>query len=87
MQTIKINGKDYYTVKDFAALIGKNEQTVRKYIKVGNKIRRLECIKVGWSVFIPVEELTDYPFTSCGNNSQAVYHYDLDGVIAYEDII
>lgn len=81
MQTTDINGKKYYTIKQFAEIIGKTEQSVRNYIRLGNKIRRLDSIKVGYTILIPVEELVDYPFTSRGNNSDVVYHFDAMGEV------
>lgn len=80
MQTIKIEGIEYYTVASFAELTNKSQQTIRRYILRGNKIRMLKAIKVNQTVLIPITELTAFPFTICGR-SYAIYHYNNDGKI------
>lgn len=80
MQIIKINNMDYYSVKDFADLTNKSEQTIRRYIIKGNKMRILNSIKINTSILIPISELTEYPFTICGR-SREIYHYDNSGKI------
>jgi len=80
MQIISINNVDYYSVKDFAELTNKSEQTIRRYIIKGNKMRKLNAIKIAETVLIPISELTEFPFTICGRSNE-VYHYDNSGKI------
>lgn len=84
MDTLQINGKSYYTVKQFADITNRTEQTIRKYITYGNKIRRLKALKVGHTLLVPTSELTDYPFTICGNNNDSVYHFNELGKVVNE---
>ena len=80
MQIIKINSTEYYSVTDFARLTNKSEQTIRRYIIKGNKIRTLDAIKIRQSILIPITELTEFPFTVCGRSNE-VYHYNNDGQV------
>jgi hypothetical protein len=77
---IEINGDKYYSVKQFAHMTHRTEQSVRLLMLKGNKIRKLECHHFAGKPFIPVEELTDFPFTVAGRN-QEPYHYDEEGVV------
>ena len=78
---VTINDKTYYTVKDFARLTNKTEQTIRKLYNIGNRIRKLKGLYIANRLFILTSELTEYPFTVSGRNSRTVYHYDQEGVI------
>lgn len=80
MNTVKVEGIEYYTVAGFAIMVNKSEQTIRRYVNKGNKIRKLNAIKVNKTVLIPVTELTKYPFTICGR-SYEVYYYNSNGKI------
>ena len=75
-----IDPRSYYTVKKFAKLVGRTEQTIRFLITHGNIIRRLSaCNKFG-IVMIPVSEYTEFPFVEPGRGGN--YHtYNLDGTI------
>ena len=83
--TTKINDKEYYNVKQFAALTNRTQQSVRFLISKGNKIRKLKYIKIVGAILIPINELTNYPFTTCGRNFE-VYHYNKDGSIVGTDL-
>jgi hypothetical protein len=77
---IEIEGSLYYTVKQFASITNRSEQSVRLLILKGNKIRKLLCVKFADKPFIPIDELTDFPFTVSGRN-QSPYHYDKQGEV------
>ena len=71
---VKIDDKYYYTVKQFALLTNHSEQSIRRLFKLGNKKR---CLKVEYHAtkpFIPVSELSEFPFTVTGT-SEEVYFY------------
>lgn len=77
----KINGVDCYTIKQFAQLTNKTSATIYTLIKKGNKIRKLKSVRVDkYHVFVPISELTDFPFTCPGpNRDNSEYHYDEEG--------
>ena len=77
---IEIEGNGYYTVKQFAELTHRSEQSVRLLISKGNRIRRLETNNLVGKPFIPVEELTNFPFTVSGHNAES-YHYNAIGEV------
>lgn len=83
-----INGKKYYTIKQFAILTNRTEQSVRFLIYKGNRIRKLQREILFRKIFIPAEELTDYPFTCVGPSTddpdEGVYHYNELGQIVNE---
>lgn len=77
---IDIGGKKYYTVNQLSAIVNKSEQTIYSLIKRGNAIRQMKSIKIGQTVLIPCEELTEFPFTYAGQyTKENVYHYDQNG--------
>jgi hypothetical protein len=83
IKSIKIEGKEYYTVKQFAALTNRAEQSVRNLINKGNRIRKLKSLKIGEKLFVLASELQKFPFTSCGPNGE-VYHYNDVGEVINE---
>ncbi len=80
MEIIEVKNIEYYTVSQFANLTNKSQQTIRRLIIKGNKVRKLEALKVNQTVLIPISELTAYPFTICGRSYQ-IYYYDKEGKI------
>ena len=80
MKPTVLNGNDYFTVKQFALLTNRTHQSIRHLIRHGNSIRKLDAIKIGSSIFIPISELTNYPFKACGRGND-VYHYDIEGQV------
>lgn len=75
-EPIEINGKKYYQVKQFAMLTNRTTQSVYKLIKKGNSIRKLKIFYLGDKPYIPMEEVTEFPFISPGPYSENnVYHY------------
>ena len=51
----------YYTVKKFAKLVGRTEQTIRRLITHGNIIRKLDVNTQFGHIMIPVSEYTEFP--------------------------
>ena len=81
---IHINGVEYLTPKTFASTIDKSTPTVWRLIKKGNSIRKLNSVKIGSTILIPLTELIDYPFTLSGNkklNNKNEYHYNKEGEV------
>jgi len=76
----KIADGEYYTLKEFARLTNREEDSVRKLIKKGNRMRKLRHRYFFGSPFILAGELTEFPFTSSGRNAE-IFHYDKDGKV------
>lgn len=70
---ININDQLYYTVKDFAKLTNRTEQSVRLLISKGNRVRKLKVDYIAGKPLIPCEELTGFPFTTSGRGSEIYY--------------
>jgi len=66
LKTININGKEYLSTSQFAAACGRGAKTINHLILYGNKIRKLESILQFGSRLVPIEELTNFPFTGRG---------------------
>jgi len=79
-----INGKRYFTVKNFAIATNRSEPSVRFLMSYGNRIRKLNTEYIMDKPLIPYAELTEFPFTLPGRNSDEVYHYDAEGNIVTE---
>lgn len=78
LEPVQINGHEYYTVKQFAWLTNRSEQSVRHLMHNGNRVRKLKVKRIAGKPFILKEELTQFPFTTAGP-VLAVFHYDEDG--------
>ena len=79
---ININGKECYQVKQFASLTNRTTQSIYNLIREGNSIRKLVAFYVEEKPYIPVSELTDFPFVSPGPfSANNVYHYNEQGEI------
>lgn len=76
--TINIDNIEYYNVSTFALLTKRSEQAVRKLALIGNRLGKLQSIKVARSVLIPATELTEYRFC-LGGTSGAVIRFDKKG--------
>ena len=63
---ININNEDVLTVKDFAKAIYKSPEAVYRMIYTGNRVRRIKTVKLGNYVYIPVEEIEQFPWTPVG---------------------
>lgn len=68
-ETVNINGKDYWTIEQFAILTERTKESVRRLLSIGNSIRRLDADRIGRKPFIPYEELFEYPFVQDGRQS------------------
>lgn len=78
-----INGVDYFDSLDFCFLVRKSKVTINNLIRYGNKIRKLKCVRPrNNQSFIPVSELTEYPFTTGGWDNK-VYKHDKFGNRVY----
>lgn len=75
----EVEGEKYFTVKSFARIICRSEQSVRFLISRGNRIRKLKAVKKLEKPLIPVSELVEFPFTMPGRGSKTVYHYNMKG--------
>lgn len=76
---LTIGGEQFFDVNSFAKVTNRTPQTVRRYITFGNKIRKLQVVRIAGKPLIPWSELLRYPFTVCGKNNTEVYHYDENG--------
>lgn len=77
-----INGEDYITPGQMAAFTNRTTMAIYNLIKFGNKIRKMKSMKLGYQIFIPYKEMTEFPFTECGRSSEErVYYYNQDGTI------
>ena len=85
LDSIRIDGETFYTVKQFALLTNRTDQSVRYLITHGNRVRKLLVKRLVGKPFIYTDELTDFPFTVAGH-SVDVYHYDKDGKIEEEKV-
>lgn len=84
LDAISINGESYFTVKQFALLTNRTEQSVRFLITKGNRVRKLLIKKIAGKPFVFANELTDFPFTVAGKSID-VYHYNKKGEIEEEE--
>lgn len=81
---VVINDELYFTVKTYATVTNRSEQSVRFLMAYGNRLRRLKIVYIATKPLIPYSELTMFPFTLPGRNSHEVYHYDEQGQIVWE---
>jgi len=82
--TEELNGERYFTVKGFAMATNRSDQSVRFLMSYGNRIRKLKVVYMANKPLIPYSELTEFPFTLPGRNSNEVYHYNEQGSIVTE---
>jgi hypothetical protein len=66
LQTVNIEGKDFWTVADFAELTQRNHRIIRKLASVGNRLRKLKSLSLHERVYIEADELFNFPFTTGG---------------------
>jgi len=77
---VSINEKSYYDVKTFAYLTNKTTQTIYRLIDKGNALRKLRAIKPFGKPLIPIEELSEFPFTAPGpRGSETVTYFGEQG--------
>ena len=80
--SLSINGKDYWSVRQFAKLTGREDASVRYLITHGNNLRNLKADHFEGRPFIRAEELFEFPFASPGKPSpigQIVEKFVLQG--------
>lgn len=71
IQSISIDGVDCFTIKQFAKLVDRTAEYIRYLISTGNMIRKLKVRKIDTHVYLPVQEIFDFPFVTQGANSNA----------------
>ena len=76
----KIEGKSYFTIKEFAALTNRGRDSVWSLMLKGNRLRKLHYKRFFGKPFICADELTEFPFTVRGR-SLDIYHYDKNGKV------
>lgn len=81
---VDIDGQKYYPLYQFAEMTCRSVSTIRHLMFTGNKIRKLQYKEEpAGRYYIPVEEYTEFPFTSSGRYaSDKVYKFTPSG--AYE---
>lgn len=57
-----INGEDYYDINQFAAIVGRHASHVSMLFNKGNKIRKLNGIRIAGKPMICAAEVTEFPF-------------------------
>ena len=71
---VTIEGKKYWTINQFAKLVGKHRECINNKRFHGNLIRKLKCERIAEKPFIPYEELFDYPWVVRGRpHSAGIY--------------
>lgn len=79
--TVLCEGKEYYPLPVFAAKTHRSIAAIRVLMFKGNQIRKLKYIEDPFLKYlIPVEEFTEFPFTTGGRFAQdKIYHYTEEG--------
>jgi hypothetical protein len=82
----EIGGSKYYPLLTFANLTCRSVAAIRHLMFEGNRIRKLKYIEESkGKYYIPVEEYTEFPFTSSGRYSaDKIYHYTPTGEYVLE---
>lgn len=74
---VVIDGKEYYTVKDFSSIVKKSDKVVYALISKGNAIRKLKTRHILGKPLIEANEATEYIFTGPGRFPlRDLYRYD-----------
>lgn len=63
---ITINGRAYWSAKQFSKLTMRGEASVRYLIRKGNRVRKLKAEMIAGRIFIYAEELFEFPFVIPG---------------------
>jgi hypothetical protein len=74
----KINGEPCISLMDFAKATNKSPSHISNLILKGNSQRQMRCVRMGKMPYIPVKEITEFPFTTVGRNCK-VYYYLASG--------
>lgn len=81
-KTVNVDGTEYWTVHQFAALTNRSVGTIRQLIRNGNRVRKLKNINLGRKPLIPLSELFRFPFVSIGrsfNHGISVERFYMEG--------
>lgn len=62
----EINGRKYWTIKQFARLTRREPSSIRMLVSKGNKIRKLKADVFFDKPFVYAEELFEFPFSMPG---------------------
>jgi hypothetical protein len=62
MKPLELNGKQYYSLKQFSRATNRHTSHISLLFSHGNKVRRLKGIRVSGKPFIEVTEVDDFPF-------------------------
>lgn len=65
-------------ITDFCRCVNKNNQQIHALMYDGNKQRKLKYIEIAGAKFIPVSEVTEFPFTVSGRGD-SFYRYNEKG--------
>ena len=83
-----INGKDFWTLRQFSYFTERSDSAIRYLYRTGNRVRKLQVSYFGGTPFIPVEELFDFPFVARGRSNsnnktlQTRFFLNPDGVLS-----
>lgn len=66
LKTVNIDGKDFWTVADFATLTQRSHRVIRNLASAGNRLRKLKTLYLHERVYIEASELFEFPFTTGG---------------------
>jgi hypothetical protein len=66
LKTINIDGKDYWTLRDFSKLTGMREYYVNLLVNHGNRLGKIKALKLDYRVYIEAQELFEYRFAMKG---------------------
>lgn len=92
-ETVLINGKHFWTVRQFSKLTGFAEPRIRSLIYFGNSQRKLKSYYFGSNKpMIYANELFDFPFVSTGrpfkdSKVMAVKYYLEEGKLYTKEIV
>ena len=79
----------FVTVDTFAKVTNRKPEQIRRLIRNGNTIRRLNAMKINnYFYLIPYTEIFEYPFVEPGRTGNKIkYHrYNEDGTISLMEI-
>lgn len=73
---IVLDNQKYLTVRDFATIVKRSEQTVRRLLSTGNRFRKLKFRHIAGKPFILANEVFHFPFTLSGRNFNDVFNFE-----------
>lgn len=80
IKPVILDGKEYYTIRQFCTMVDKSENAIYRLIAKGNCFRKLRSVRVGATPLVETREVTAFPFTGAGRYPRReVFHYDMEG--------